>query len=283
RDSLMRDVSNVYSYARMRRDEDTTNQKYQGFTARAQSLASDASSAASFIEPEVQQLDESEIDEMLDETDGLEVYNHYLDDLLRLKPHTRSAEVEELLADLGEVIAGGEVYEMLSNADMDFPTVENPEGENVEITLANFTKLQRNPDREFRKTVYEEFYDRWAEVRNAVGTAYSKSVKADVKLARARNYDTAREASLSSPNIPVEVYDNLLDTVRDNLGTLHRHAALKKKIAGGDELRMWDLYIPLTETESPEVEYEDAKSYIVEAVEPLGDDYQTRVAEGLDS
>jgi oligoendopeptidase F len=292
-EQLMRKVSNVVSYARMRRDEDTTDDTYQALTARSQSLSSDASSAASFLEPELQELTEADIDELLDEEPALAEYDHYVDDVLRMKPHTRSAEVENLLAELGEVTgAAGEVYNMLANADMEFPTVEGSEarsasdsssGDEQPITLNNFTTLQKHPDRDFRQRVYEAFYDEWHGVRNAVGTAHKNSVKTDVKLAKARNYDTAREAALDGPNVPVEVYDTLVETVRDNLDKLHRHAELKTDTTDGDDLRMWDLYVPLVQEESPEVGYEQACEYVTEAVAPLGDDYQSRLAAGLDS
>ncbi|MEM4780321.1 MAG: oligoendopeptidase F [Halalkalicoccus sp.] len=283
REEVMRDLSQVTAYARMRRDEDTRDQTYQALTARAQSLASEASSAVSFLEPELQDLSGEELGELIDEEPALEEYEHYFDDVLRMKPHTRSAEVESLLAELGEVTgASGEIYTMLSNADLEFPTVER-DGESVEITQSNFTKLQKDPDREFRREVYEGFYDTWEEVRNAVGSAYKNSVKADVKLARARNYDTAREAAMDGPNIPVEVYDTLVDTVNENLDTLHRHAELKREARGVEELRMWDLYMPVARDESPNVEYEEAAEHVVEAVAPLGEAYQSRVAEGLES
>ncbi|SFK61681.1 oligoendopeptidase F [Halogranum rubrum] len=284
-EAVMRDVSKVASYAQLRSSEDTRNQEYQALSARAQSLASKAQSAASFIEPELQQhLDEEELASFVDDEPDLGEYEQYFDDVLRMKPHTRSAEVEELLAELSEVTgASSDIYSMLSNADMTFPTVENPEGEDVEISQGNFTKLLKHPNREFRQTVHEEFYDEWADVRNSVGTALKNSVKTDVKLARARNYETAREASLNGPNVPVEVYDNLLDTVRDNLDYLHRHADLKRQALDVDELQMWDLYMSLTGDEGPEIPYEQAKEYIVEAVAPLGEDYQQRVADGLEN
>ncbi|WP_257298223.1 oligoendopeptidase F [Haloarchaeobius sp. FL176] len=284
RDEVMREVSMVAAYARMRKDEDTTDQTYQGYSTRAQSLSADASSAASFIEPEIQSATREEIESMVESTDGLAEYDHYLDDVLRMKPHTRSAEVEELLADLSEVTGGtGDVYTMLSNADMSFPTVEKPDGDTVEITQSNFTNLLKEPDRAFRQSVYEGYFEEWGDVRNTVATAYENSVKADVKLARARNYDTAREASLDGPNVPVEVYDNLLDTVHDNLDKLHRHTELKAQALDVDELAMWDLYMPMTETESPDVAYEQATEYIVEALGALGEEYQERVADGLES
>jgi oligoendopeptidase F len=283
-DELGREVSMVASYARMRSDEDTSDQEYQALATRAQSLASRAGSATSFIEPEIQSLDRDELDRMIVETDGLETYEHALDDVIRMKEHTRSAEIENLLAEFGEVTgAPNDIYSMLSNADMTFPTVEDPDGESVEITQSNFVNLLKNPDREFRRTVYEGYFDEWSDVRNAVGAAYKNSVKADVKYARARNYDTAREAALDGPNVPVEVYDNLLDTVRDNLDKLHRHAELKRRSLSVDELRMWDVYMPMTDTESPDLDYDQAVEYVVDAVGALGDDYQSRVAEGIES
>ncbi|MFT4889432.1 MAG: oligoendopeptidase F [Halobacteriales archaeon] len=284
RDEVERKLSMVHSYARMRRDEDTTDQHYQALTARAGSLAADASSAASFIEPELQACSREEIDAMIESTPGLETYEHYVDDVMRMKEHTRSAEVEALLADLSEVTgASGEVYNMLANADVEFPTVEDPDGEPVEITQSNFTTLQKEPDREFRREVYEAFFDTWSDYRNTIGAAYKNSVKADVKLAAARDYDTAREAALDGPNIPVEVYDTLVDTVRDNLDKLHRHVELKREALGVDELRMWDVYMPLADSESPTVEYDDARDHVVAAVGALGEEYQSRVAEGLES
>jgi oligoendopeptidase F len=283
-EQLMRTVSNVSAYARMRRDEDTTDDTYQALTARAQSLSSEASSAASFLEPEIQELTEDDIAAMIEQEPELSEYEHYFDDVLRMKAHTRSTEVENLLAELGEVTgAPGEVYNMLANADMTFPTVTDPDGDEQPITLNNFTTLQKSPDRDFRQRVYEAFYDEWDDVRNAVGTAYKNAVKTDVKLARAREYDTARGAALNGPNIPVEVYDTLVETVRDNLDTLHHHAELKRATTEGEDLRMWDLYVPLVQEESPEIEYEQACEYVVDAVAPLGDDYQSRLAEGLDS
>ncbi|MFC7202925.1 oligoendopeptidase F [Haloferax namakaokahaiae] len=282
-EEVLREVSMVVSYANLRSSEDTRNQEYQAQAARAESLASKARSAVSYLDPELQELDREEMQAFIDEEPALEAYEHYFDDVLRTKAHTRSAEVEEVLADLSDVTGSpSDIYSMLANADLEFPTVENPEGDAVEISQGNFTKLQKHPNREFRKTVHEQFYDRWADVRNSVGSSLKNSVKKDVKMARIRDYDSAREAALDGPNVPVEVYDNLLETVRDNLSHLHRHAELKREAIGADELQMWDLYVSLTGDHGPEIPYEQAKEYIIEAVEPLGEEYQERMAEGLE-
>jgi len=283
-ESVMRAVDNVSAYARMRRDEDTRDDEAQAMATRSQSLASAAGSAASFIEPELQSLDREELDGMMNAEPALGAYEHYIDDVLRMQPHTRSPEIESLLAELGEVTnAPGEVYQMLTNADMEFPTVEGPDGGERPLTLSNFTTLQKHPDRAFRRRVYEAFYGEWDTVSNAVGTAFRKNVTKDEKLAAARNFDTAREASLAGPNVPVDVYDTLVDTVRENLDSLHRHAALKREARGLEDLRMWDIYTPMVEGESPDIPYGQAREYVIEAVEPLGEAYQSRMAEGLHS
>ncbi len=280
---VMRRVDDVATYARLRRDEDTRDDQGQAMATRAQSLATDARRASSFIEPELQTLEADDVAAMVEAEPALAEYDHFIDDVLRKKPHTRSEDVESLLADLSEVTgAAGEVYSMLANADMSFPSVEAPDGEAREITLNNFTTLQQHPDRPFRRDVYEAFYDEWKTVRNAVGTAYRKSVKADEKLADARNFESARAAALHGPNIPETVYDTLVETVHENLGRLHRHAELKRDVTDGPDLRPWDLYVPLVEGESPEITWEAACQYVSEAVAPLGDAYRERLTDGLD-
>ena len=280
---VMREVSMIFAYARMRRDEDTANDHYQALTSRARTLYSEAETAASFIEPEIQAVDWKTIAEILASNPDVAEYEHFLEDIHRMREHTRSAEVEGIFADLGEVVGGGEIYTMLTNADMTFPTVTDADGESVEITLANFVELQKEPDRAFRQDVYEEFYDEWETVRNAVATSYATSVKADVKLAQQRGYETAREAALDSANVPVEVYDTLVATIKDHLDVLQRHANLKERALGVDELGMWDIYMPVARGDSPEISYDKATEHILEAVEPLGEAYVERLRNGIDS
>jgi oligoendopeptidase F len=284
RDDLMREVDKVSAYARMRADEDTRDQQYQALRSRARSLSSQASSAASFIEPEIQALDRQTLESIVDSTPGLDRYDHYLDDVIRLAEHTRSSEVEELLSELGEVLgAPREAYNLLLDADLTFPTVERPDGEAVELTQSNFTVLLKNADRGFRQEVHEAFYDQLETVRNTVGATLSNAIKTHVKLARARDYETARAAALDEPNIPERVYDVLAETVRAEIDALHRHADLKRQALGVDELRMWDLYMPLAPGDGPELDYETATDHVVDAMAPLGEAYQQQVADGIDS
>ena len=284
REEIFRDLQRVTTYARLRSAEDTRNQEYQAMSAKASSLGSEASSTISYLEPELQSLTQEEVESFIDAEPDLAEYEHYLDDVLRMKEHTRSAEVEEVLADLSEVTdAPSEIYSMLTNADMSYGAVDDPDGEEIEITQANFTKLQKNPDREFRKRVHETFYDEWASVRNTVGTSLEKAVREHATSAEIRGYDSARQAALDGSNVPVEVYDTLVDTVDDNLDVLHRHAELKADALGVDQLQSHDLYMSLTGDQGPDVEYEQAREWVIEAVAPLGEAYQERMAEGLDS
>ncbi|GAB6879877.1 oligoendopeptidase F [Halorubrum gandharaense] len=283
REEIFREVGQVAVYARLRSAEDTRDQEYQAMSAKASSLRSEASSTISYLEPELQELTEDDVEAFVEAEPELADYEHYLDDVLRMKPHTRSAEVEEVLADLSEVTsAPSDIYSMLTNADLTYGTVEDPDGEEVEITQANFTKLQTNPDREFRQRVHETFYDEWADVRNTVGTSLEKAVREHTISADIRDYDSARAAALDGSNVPVEVYDTLVDTVDANLDVLHRHADLKAEALGVEQLQSHDFYMSLTGEQGPDVEYEQAKEWVIEAVAPLGEAYQERMAEGLE-
>ncbi len=284
RDTIMRRVSMLAAFARMRSDEDTRDQEFQSLSSQGRSLSSKAGSAASFIEPEIQNTPKEEIERMVESTDGLKLYRHYLDDVLRMKPYTRSIEVEEVLSDLGEVLGSpNDIYKMLTNADMTFPEIEKPRGEKVEITQSNFTKLLRNEDREFRKKVHRSFYKELDSVRNTVGSSLRNSIRGDVKIADIRGYETCREAAMHPPNIPTKVYDILLDTIESNLDVLYSHIELKKEALDLGEIEVWDLYMPLPQKQEPEIPYEKAKQYIIDAVEPLGEKYQSKLKGGLDS
>jgi len=284
RDDLSRDLEQVAAYARMRSDEDTRDQEAQGRATRARTLAAEASSATSFIEPEIQQLPADRVEAMLKSTPELEKYEHYLEDVLRLAPHTRSAEVEEVLSELGEVLsAPSDVYSKLTDADLTFPTVEDPDGEPVEITQSNFTSLLQRPDRDFRERVYEGFFEELGGVRNTLGTSLNHQVRKHVKSADIRDYESPRQAALDGSNVPVSVYDALVETVEGNLDTLHRHLDLKASALDLDQLAMWDVYAPAAPGESPEIDYEEATDMVVSALAPLGEEYQERVAAGIES
>ena len=284
REKVKRSIKDLASYAQMRYDQDTRKEKFQALKSKASTLSSEFSSATSFIEPEIQDAGEERIEELIEEEKGLEVYRHYFDDVLRFRPHTLSKSEEKLVSSLSDVLdAPDDAYKMLMNADMSFPEVETPEGEKVEITQSNFTKFLKNENREFRTEVYEKFYDEIDTVKNTITSTFQKNVKKNVKLADIRSHDSAREASLFNSNIPVDVYDNLVDSVNENLDSLHKHLELKKSVLEVDELGMEDVYMPVATSDEPEIDFEEAKEYVLKAVEPLGEEYQKVMREGLES
>jgi oligoendopeptidase F len=284
REDLKRSITDLNSYASKKYDEDTRRDEYQAMKSRVSTLASKLSSKLSFFEPEIQEAGRERIEELMDGNDELEMYDHFFDDILRFKPHTRSKEVENVLANLGDVLdAPDTAYKALMNADMTYPEVETPEGEEVEITQSNFTKLMKDEDREFRREVYEKFYQKIDTVANTVASNFEKNIRRNVKLSGIRNHDSARKASLFGNNIPVQVYDSLVNTVEDNLDALHRHLELKESLLEVDQLGHQDVYMPLAESESPEISFEDAKEHVLEAVEPLGDEYREAMRRGLES
>ena len=281
-ENIERKLSTLSRYASMKSDEDTRKQEYQRLSSRADALSSKVSSKTSFIQPEIQELSEERFGEMVEEKPELKKYSHFIDNILRMKPHTRSKEVEEVMSDLGEVLgAPGEIFQMLSDADMEFPTVEKPNGDEVEISSANFTKLLQHQDRDFRQEVHEKFYDEIGDVRNTIGSTLANSTKTHVKTAKIRNYDNSREAALDSSKIPVGVYENLVGVIHDNLDLLHRHAELKEKSLDVDELKTWDLYMPLADSENPEISFEEAKTHVIKAVSALGEEYREKAEEAL--
>ena len=283
-EEIYRELAAVVQYARLRSAEDTRDQEYQAMAAQAQSLSTDVSGAVSFLQPELQALDDATLEAFLHEEPALREYEHYFHDVRRQAPHTRSAEVEEVLSELSEVLdAPREAYSMLTNADVEFPTVEDPDGEPVELSLNNFTTQLKTPDRAFRQTVHETFYDEWSDYRNTVGATLSKAVRTHTTQAEIRGYESARAAALDDPNVPPVVYDALVETVNDNTDVLCRHMELLGRALDVDRVQPWDVYMSLTGEDSPDVSYERAKELVVEAVEPLGESYQSRMAEGLES
>ncbi|EGQ43687.1 MAG: MEROPS family M03B metallopeptidase [Candidatus Nanosalina sp. J07AB43] len=284
RNQIKKSIEEIRSYARKRYDEDTRRDKYQGMKSRAETLSSKFSSATSFFSPEIQDAGRERINQLIEQEQGLSKYRHFFDDLLRYKSHTRSQEVEHVLASLGDVLdAPDSSYESLMNADMEFPKVERPDGEEVEITQGNFTKLLKEDRKEFRQKVYREFYDQITSFENTIASNFEKNIKRNVKMAQIKNFDSARKASIFKSNIPVDVYDNLVETVESNLDALHDHLELKKEVLGQDELGPEDVYMPVSSSNSPEIEYDRAKEMVLEAVKPLGEGYHDKAEQGLNN
>ncbi|WP_078548058.1 oligoendopeptidase F [Litchfieldia alkalitelluris] len=283
-DTISLRLGKLYTYSHMRYDQDTGNSYYQGLNDRATNLYTQVGSALSYIVPEILSIEERKIKAFLDEKEELKVYAHALDEINKQRPHVLSEKEEALLAEASEVMAtSSNTFGMLNNADLSFPTITDENGEEVEITHGRYIRFLESDDQRVRRDAFNAVYETYGKYKNTFGSTLNGTVKKDNFNARIRNYSSAREAALSANNIPEAVYDNLVNTINENLHLLHRYVALRKKVLGVNELHMYDLYTPLVKDVKMEVKYEEAKDYLLNGLKPLGEDYLKVVQEGFEN
>jgi oligoendopeptidase F len=273
----------MYGYARMKLDEDNTNPSAQALFGRAAALLTHVETVLSFIAPEILSLPDQVISDLRKDP-RFTPYNHYLDNLLRQKPHTLSSAEEQIIAQAGEITRSpDEIFKMLNNADLTFPTIKDDKGKEIEVTKGNFIRLMQNKDRRVRQQAFQTLYATYQKLENTFAAALNAGVKRDIFYARVRKHQSAQSASLFADNIPLAVYDNLVQTVRENLGQMHRYMRLRKKILGLDELHMYDIYVPLTNNLQWQVTYPEAVEMLKDGVAVMGNSYGEILARGLDS
>ncbi|MBX6394575.1 MAG: oligoendopeptidase F [Alicyclobacillaceae bacterium] len=283
-DDLSLKLERLYAYSHMRKDEDTTNGKYQALADRAQGLAAEVGSAFSFVVPEILAGDPGVVERYLSENRDLSLYRHKLDEILRRKPHILSAAEEELLARVSEIAQGpSTIFTMVDDADLRLPSVRDEEGREVELTKSRYSQFLESRDRRVRKDAFEALYSAYKERLHTLSATYHASVKKDVFYARVRKYGSALEAALDEDNVPVEVYTNLIAAVREFLPVLHRYLRLRKKVLGLDDLHMYDLYVPLVPETKAEISFDEAKKMVLEGLRPLGDEYGQVLQEAFSS
>ncbi|MDD9313177.1 oligoendopeptidase F [Cytobacillus firmus] len=283
-DHLLSRLGKLYTYAHMRYDQDTTNSFYQGLDDKIKNLYSEAASALAYIVPELLAEDEEKIAGYLKEKTELQLYKHSLEEINLQRPHVLSAEQESLLAQASEVLgASSNTFGMLNNADLEFPSIKDENGEEVEITHGRFSRFLESDEQRVRHDAFKAVYETYGKFRNTFASTLSGNVKKDNFNAKIRNYDSARQAALSANNIPESVYENLVNTINDNLHLLHRYVKLRKKVLGVKELHMYDLYTPLVKEVKMEIPYNEAKDLILNGLKPLGEDYLNILKEGFEN
>lgn len=269
------------AYAYLRMSEDVANPQYQGMVACFTHMATQAGEAASFIAPELQAIPRKKMAAFMASKD-LAPYRFQLEQLLRYRPHILSENEERLLAMQGEVAgSAGKIFGQLNDADLKFGFVTNEKGEKIELSQSSLRGLLESPRRSVRKTAFHQFYGQYGAHANTLAATLSSSVLQDVYRARARNYPSAREGALFGDNVPVAVYDNLIETVHDNLPVLHRYLALRKRALKLPDLHMYDTYAPLVREEKTRIPYEAAVDHICAALQPLGAEYVNTMRKGL--
>lgn len=283
-DTISERLMRVVAYARLHRDTDTANPKFQALFGRSLDLATRFQTAQSFLEPELLAIDQDTVDRFLAENEGLRLYDQYLENLRRFVPHVLTPAEEALLAQMTEIArAPSNAFDLLNNADMRFPTIRDEQGEEVELTHGRYIGFMKSRDRRVRREAFQALYSTYEKQINTIGALLNASVKKDGLFARVRRYESTLQQSLFSDNIPVSVYDNLVDTVRSNLHHMHRYVTLRKKALGVDELHMYDLYAPLVPDVEFNIPFPEAKEMLTKALEPLGSEYVNTMRQGMDS
>ncbi len=277
-------LDNVYVYAQQRRDQDTADTYYQQMAMRSEDLMVKVESGSSFMNPEILSLTQEWVDRAMEEEEGLKFYERVLHEIFRMNAHTRSGEVEALLADAADLgNAPSNIFRMLENADMKYPKVKDEEGKEVDLTDSSLVPLLESKDRAVRKEAFETYYKVRDQYKNTFASIFSSNIKQAVFFAKARNYKTSRASFLDQGNIPESVYDNLIETVHKNLDSMYRYVRLRKKMLGVEELHMYDVYAPLVPECGREYSFEEAKAMVAEGLKPMGEEYLSILKEGFEN
>jgi len=275
-------VGRLYVYSNLRSDQDTANSFYQSQNTRALTLYSEIGAIASYIDPEILAIDEDKLANFIETNEDLQLYSHYLEKLTLTRPHTLSADKEAMLAQVADVTNTAETaFGMLNNADLKFPTIEDEDGNLVEITHGNYITFIESTNRDVRKRASEAVIKTYQSYKNTFAATLAGAIKKDNFFAKVRNYDNARHAAMSYNHIPEVVYDQLVETVNENLHLIHRYMKLRKKMLGLDEMYGYDLSTPLIPETKMTVTYEESVELVKESLKIMGKEYSDAVEEGF--
>ena len=279
-DALELLFDHLAAYALMRKDEDSGDPARQARAARFQSLAVKARAASSFLNPELLALPEEELRALMNDRDFSD-FSESIRLLLLQKPHTLPAEQEKLLAQAGDVMSvPGDVFNMFNNVDLPLPEVTDDSGEKVKLTHGNYGVLIRSRNREVRREAFEGMMGTFEKFGSTLAATYAGAVKRAVFMARARHYDSARQAALAPLEIPEGVYDSLLSTVEDALPAMTEYMNIRRKKLGVDAVRMYDLYVPMIADFDMKLTFPEAFELVCEGLAPLGGEYIDKLREG---
>ena len=279
--ALIRKIEKIYTYAHLKSDEDKSDQLYQALYQRAVNLFTRASEAASYITPEIQSIPDEIVNQYM-EDEAIKEYHFYLEKILRHKPHTRNESEEQILAMSREIAsAPSQVFGQLDNVDLKFGNITDESGKSIELSHGNFSTFLINTDRGIRKKAFFQYYQAYQNHKHTLAAVLAHSVKTDLFYSRVRNFENCRTAALFSDNIPEAVYDNLIETVKNNLEPLFKYLNFRKKVLGIDSLHFYDTYVPIVKDVEFRMPYEEAVDVGINALTPLGGEYSQILKDGL--
>jgi oligoendopeptidase F len=283
-DSVSIVMGKLYVYANMKLDEDTRNSNFQQLSDRITGLNTQLDEATSFIQPEILTIPDEKIKSFIQSEKGLGVYQFYFDNLLRTKAHILSPEEERILALSGDLAQGPlKIFTMIDDADIKYPSIKDEKGEEVQLTKERYSKFLESTDRRVRRDASYAYNSTYLKYLNTLGATLTTQLNRDIFFSRARKYNSCLEASLDNSNIPVSVYENLIQAVSNNLEPLHRYISLRKKVLKVDTLYTYDLYVPLVPEAKMEIPYDSALKIIQTALAPMGKDYLKDLKMGFNS
>jgi oligoendopeptidase F len=279
-------------FASLQKDGDTTNPVYAGRHQQALDLTGSVMDEGGILRQAVLDYDADELRRAYAEVPSLETYRPWIESLRRRADRILDPDAERVLGLAGDNLwAAVDLNELPSPlesafaaliSEMPLPVIENDEGEEVQLTFANYGRLRASGDRRVRKDTVAGMFSSLRSFENTFAATLGGQAKFNVFLARSRNYDTALEAYLDKDDLDPAVYFNLIDTVRAHAPALHRYVELRKKVMGLDEIHLYDLYVPMVEGAARDLSYTEGARAIVEALDPLGEAYTDRLAEIID-
>ena len=274
----------IINYAERKSDEDTRVAKYQAYVANATSAYTQVGEATSWFAAELLAIPAESVEKFYAEVPALEFYRRKLNKILNQREHTLSAEEEALLARAEELaVQPTNIFSMFDDADLTFDDAVDSEGKTHKLTSGSFVPLLMDADRVLRESAFKQLYSRFGEFRNTSAAILTSQVKNLQFFSSSRKYASSLEAALAENEIPVEVYNNLIDAVHQNFPAFYKYVDLRKRVMGLDELHFWDVYTPLVDDVDMKFTYEEACDLIVKALAPLGEEYVSLVKKGLES
>ncbi len=283
-DELECRLETLYTYASCSGDQDMSNAKYQDFRGKAMATVVAIESAGAFATPEIMAIPEEKLNAFYEECPELETYRRSIYKIRRRAAHILSKEEEALLAAAEEMAdSADKIGGILRNADLKFPNVVDSEGNEHALTNGSFVPLEESSDRVLRKNAFEAFYGRYGDFKNTIAMTLDGEFKKRNFFAKARKYNSTREAALDHTEVPEEVYDNLIEAVHQNLDKMYAYVALRKKMLGVDELHMYDVYTPIVADAASTIGIDEAKATVLEALAVLGEDYTALLKEGFEN
>jgi len=269
------------NYAFLKTSEDQGNSTYQRMKGRFQHVATKAAEAASYIRPELLAIDAKRMNALMASPELAE-WRLALERIVRYRPYTLTGKEEQILAMSGQMSeASNSIFRQLNDADLKWPAIKDEKGVAVELGHSSFSKFLHSPKRPVRKTAFHKYYAQYEAHRNTLAASYDSSVKRDVFYSKVRSYPSAREGSLFHDNVPVSVYDSLIEAVHRHLPANHKYLSLRARALKLADVHMYDTYVPIVSGIKSFYPWDTAVKMVVDALEPLGSEYCKALHEGL--